>query len=303
MKLICIELLILGSSLAVALQNGDLRLAGGIQTTEGRVEVYYNGQWGTVCDDNWSIQSGNVVCKQLGYERAEKVSYSAAYGPGSGQIWIDEINCEGTENSITECKRNDWDENDCTHNEDAGVVCARRQVTRPANLPIRLSCPLYTTGGACKVCPSKRGPVPGDCSLQTAVEGIVQAYNGDKWIALSGIGWNLKAASVACGELGYPVATKVPSLQELWPNVDPQTCERRRCDPSEVAENNAYRKALQQTMVRGLECNGNERSIHDCYAADFSEVPSSTNEIIVATVRCSFIPHSSCSANSNNEVT
>lgn len=301
MKRTCIALLFIGAVLVAAVQNGDVRLEGGIQANEGRVEVYYNGEWGTVCDDGWSMQSGDVVCKQLGYERAERVIYSAGYGPGSGQILIDEINCQGTEKSIMECRHNEWGENDCEHNEDAGVVCARKQVARPGTFPIRLSCPQYTTGGTCKSCPEKRGPAPGDCSLQTAVEGIVQAYVGDKWVPLSGIGWNLKAASVACGELGYPVATKIPSLDELWPNVDPHVCERRRCSSAEISENNAYRTMLQRTVVRGLQCAGNERAIRDCYAADFGDGPM-TNEISVATVRCSFIPHSSCKEDSNSEV-
>ena len=46
---------------------GSIRLVNGISTNEGRIEIYYQDSWGTVCDDEWTIQNGHVACRQLGY--------------------------------------------------------------------------------------------------------------------------------------------------------------------------------------------------------------------------------------------
>ena len=49
-------------------KNGDVRLVGGINELEGRVEICYNKIWGSVCHNSWSTYDANIVCKQLGHQ-------------------------------------------------------------------------------------------------------------------------------------------------------------------------------------------------------------------------------------------
>ena len=121
---VCVAVLSGGPFVAVsgAQEEGALRLQGGTAKA-GRLEIYHNGQWGTVCDDEWGRQPRNagVACRQLGHT-GRSTFYTA--GGGSGPIWLDTVACTGTETRLAACQHEDWGVHDCGHWEDVGVACA-----------------------------------------------------------------------------------------------------------------------------------------------------------------------------------
>ena len=103
-----------------------MRLTGGSERGEGRVELFYNGIWGTVCDDAWDLRDAEVVCRQLGFPGANSAPQRAHFGQGIGQIWLDNVNCAGYEASIKNCQHSGWGMHNCGHSEDASVICNTR---------------------------------------------------------------------------------------------------------------------------------------------------------------------------------
>ena len=156
--------------------SGSVRLKDGTPLA-GRVEVFYDGQWGTVCDDAWDINDANVVCRQLGFSQLATQAWSSAYyGQGSGPIWIDDVACSGSESHIYDCRHRGWGNNDCTHSRDASVQCS-------AN--IRL--------------------VNGSVNY-----GRVEVYHNGQWGTVCDDGWDINDAHVVCRQLGFPSASSAP---------------------------------------------------------------------------------------------
>ena len=85
--------------------------------------MYHNGIWGTVCDDEWDLREAQVVCIELGLGKAVAAIPGAFYGQGSGQIWLDNVDCVSTEETVADCSNSGWGSHNCTHENDASVNC------------------------------------------------------------------------------------------------------------------------------------------------------------------------------------
>lgn len=82
----------------------DIRLVGANSTVEGRVEVFHDGEWGTVCDDSFDLNDAHVICRQLKLGKGVEARSRAKYGQGTGKIFLDDLQCTGAERNIKDCR-------------------------------------------------------------------------------------------------------------------------------------------------------------------------------------------------------
>ena len=124
---VCMTSLIdVSSCTATAFIRGNLRLQHGKNSNQGRVEIFMEGDWQTVCDDSWDIVDADVACRQLNLGYAVVAPTENYFSVAtSAQIWSVGVNCTGTERKLVDCHAPMIpSENDCLHSDDAGVVCS-----------------------------------------------------------------------------------------------------------------------------------------------------------------------------------
>ncbi|KAJ8026468.1 Scavenger receptor cysteine-rich domain superfamily protein [Holothuria leucospilota] len=156
-------------------REGDIRLVGTTSENVGRVEIYHQGQWGTICDDGWNINDAEVVCRQLGFPGAVSALDNASFGQVNWVILLDDVSCIGTEHHLLDCRHSGWYRHNCEPGDEAGVRCNMPDVHYP-----RLA-------NGSKPC-----------------EGRVEIWNGDQWTKLC-LHANLheNVADTVCKELGF----------------------------------------------------------------------------------------------------
>lgn len=190
----------------------DVRLSGGLTAYEGRVEVLHGGQWGSVCDDKWTHVNCMVVCSQLNYGGGTMLHDADAYGTCTGPILLDDVECDGTEHELGECRMANFGVNNCDHKEDVGCKCD----------------PNPNPQGTCL--PTHHRIHSVDASLPWV--GRVEVYNGTNWGLVCDDDWDDIDAHVFCSCLGTynnsshyrsywsPELASLPSLPMAFDSID-----------------------------------------------------------------------------------
>ncbi len=174
---------------------GEVRLVGERRERpgEGTVEVLHNGEWGTICDRGWDIVAASFVCRQLGWRTAEKSLIGSYYGPGSGPVWMTDVECAiDAVPKLDQCSFSGWgvsDKTGCSHETDAGVMCKGVAPPMPPMPP-----PF----------PPNMPAADGDLRLWPGPsEGRVEVFHGNEWGTVCDDGWTLNEAHVVCIQLGF----------------------------------------------------------------------------------------------------
>ncbi|KAG6922056.1 deleted in malignant brain tumors 1, partial [Chelydra serpentina] len=194
---------------SVMSEVAQLRLVNGPSRCAGRVEVLHHQQWGTVCDDGWDITDAGVVCRQLGCGKALSAPRGARFGQGSDPIWLDDVNCTGTETALSECRAQPWGDNNCHHREDASAVCSDSGISELTQLRL--------VNG------------PSHCA------GRVEVLHNQQWGTVCDHSWDITDAGVVCRQLGCGTALSAPLGARFGRGSDRIWLDNVHCTGTEAA--------------------------------------------------------------------
>lgn len=197
---------------AVDSPDGTVRLVGGSSLNEGRVEIAYNGSWGTVCDDDWCLEDAMVVCRMLGYPFAVASPQSAQFGAGIGPIWLDDVACNGTEGNLTQCRHRGWGMHNCGHGEDASAICST-SIDEDF-----VAATAYEPEGSVRLA---NGSSPKEGRVEIVWQGM--------WVTVRNLACSFPFFDVVCGSLGYRRARAILRSSYFGPGTGPVLLQSITC--------------------------------------------------------------------------
>ncbi|XP_054374427.1 soluble scavenger receptor cysteine-rich domain-containing protein SSC5D-like, partial [Molothrus ater] len=233
--------------------SGAVRLAAGPHLCAGRVEVLHEGRWGSVCDRGWDLSDAQVVCRQVGCGRALSAPGGARFGRGSGQVWLSDLTCAGSERHLGQCPAPPWGNNTCGHQRDAGVECAAPPPS-PSPVPAVPAPPppaqVRLAGG------------PHRCA------GRVELLHLGRWGSVCGRTWDLAAARVTCRQVRCGPALAAPPGGRFGPGEGPVWLGQVRCTGEELTLDRCERRPWAESGGCGHE----EDAAAECAGADPPQV-------------------------------
>uniref|UniRef100_A0A3B4BL78 SRCR domain-containing protein n=1 Tax=Pygocentrus nattereri TaxID=42514 RepID=A0A3B4BL78_PYGNA len=239
---------------------GGVRLVGGSHCS-GRVEVLHGETWSTVCDAGFDQQDAEVVCRELGCGLPVEVLGAATFGRGEGQVWSEELQCRGNESEISFCPTSSSLNQNCTHDSDAGLVCAGKRdlfIFSFTNLSLHtFSVRLMDGGSRCA--------------------GRVEVLHRGQWGTVCDDNWDMRDAAVVCRELGCGEAVDALSDAHYGPGSGPIWMNNMSCSGSETTLKNCRSDGWRKhncshfkdagvvclgKLVGGSHCSGRVEVLH-----------------------------------------
>ncbi|XP_041457301.1 scavenger receptor cysteine-rich domain superfamily protein-like [Lytechinus variegatus] len=234
----------------IFLSEFSVELIGNATYQSSRVSVFHDGQWKSVCSDNWDWRTAQVACRQAGYFGTSYHLDQDAFSDFHPMVFTGhDIACDGSEYHLYYCSA-DWDSPTCTSNKVASVTCADSYEDLLQDGDLRM-----TNGTSSK-------------------DGQIEMFNEGFWRPVCGDEWGWEEATVACRQLGYLGAISAytaisydDETEFIWSGLD--------CEGGEYRLQECYIPSIGRELtshcqyIGGAHCALSQSLIHENGAVQF----------------------------------